>query len=166
MATHRIPILGFNTMPDASGQVYFEPYNVKATNDFWRHGHWVFDNPSADRHLYGVFNVPKNFVGSAVIVVVWTSTVTSGNFGIEFAYRGITGNDSESLDQATAVETVNTTDVAPGATDRRMEISLSLTSSNLAADDTVEFRFTRDDSADTLAGSVQIVQLLFEYADQ
>ncbi len=165
MATHRIPILGFNTLPDTSGNVYFDAYPNLATNDIWDHGHWVFANPSADISLYGVFNVPKNYSSNAKIVVVWTSTVTSGNFGIEFAYRAVGGDDSESLDQNTAQETVNDTDVAPGATDRRMEKSLSLTSANLAADDTVEFRLTRDDSADTLAGAVQLVQLLFEYTD-
>lgn len=165
MATHRIPILGFNTMPDTSGNVYFDSYPNLATNDLWDHGHWCFANPSADLHLHGVFAVPQNYVGTAKIIVVWTSTVTSGNFGIEFAYRAVGGDDSESLDQNSAQETVNDTDVAPGATDRRMEKSLSLTSANLAAGDTVEFRFTRDDSADSLAGIVQLVQLLFEYAD-
>ncbi len=165
MATHRIPILSGNTYPDTSGNCYLNPYNNLATNDIWRQLHWNFANPSADIKLYGAFNVPKNYVGTAALIVVWTSTVTSGNFGIEFAYRAVGGNDSESLDQNTAQETVNTTDVAPGATDRRMEISLSLTSANLAADDTVEYYFARDDSADTLAGIVQVVDLFFQYSD-
>jgi len=165
MATHRIPILGWQTAPDTSGNCYLNSYINLATNDFWRHLHWNFANPSADIKLYGIFNVPKNYVGTAALIVNWTSTVTSGNFGIEFGYRAVGGNDTESLDQATAQETVNTTDVAPGAGDRLMEISLSLTSSNIVADDKVEFYFARDDSADTLAGIVQLVDLYFQYAD-
>lgn len=165
MATHRTPILGPATFPDTSGNVFQDTYPNYATNDVFKHLHWIFNNPTADIKLFGTFNVQKNYVGTAALIVVWTSTVTSGNFGIEFAYRAVGGNDTESLDQTTVQETVNTTDVAPGATDRRMEISLSLTSGNFAADDTVEFYFARDDSADTLAGIVQLVGLYFQYAD-
>ena len=28
MATHRIPILGWSAVPDSSGNVFFEPYDV------------------------------------------------------------------------------------------------------------------------------------------
>jgi hypothetical protein len=165
MATFRKSIIDWRVAPDASGNCFPQLYPLVATNDFWNNLFFNFNEPAADIYLYGAFEVPGNYVGSAKLIVVWTSQTTSGNFGIEFAYRAVGGNDSESLDQATAQETVNTTDVAPGATDRRMEISVNLTSGNLAAGDTVEWRFARDDSADSIAGVVQIVDLLFEYAD-
>lgn len=168
MATHRIPILGFQTKPDTSGNVFFEPYSVKATNDNWGHMVAVFNGATGTRMLlYGAFNVPANYVGTAKIIVHWTSTATSGDVEWDFDYRAIGGDDTESLDQATAVESVNQNDTAPSATDERMTCTLALTSANLAAGDTVEFILARDDSdaGDTLAGAVTVHSVLFEYAD-
>src|SRR6187399_227306 len=105
MATHRIPILGGQTNPETTGDVYLWPYVNTATNLFWKHLFWNIIDSDLDVKLYGVFNVPKNYVGTATLVVVWTSAVISGNFGIEFGYRAVGGNDSESLDQATAQQT-------------------------------------------------------------
>lgn len=165
MATFRMSILDWRARPDNSGNCFLQMYPVVATNDFWENLLFAFNNPSADIKLWGVFNVPQNYVGTAKLIVTWTSQTTSGNFGIEFGYRAVGGNDAESLDQATAQEVVNTTDVAPGAVNRRMEIAVDLTSANLVAGDTVEFYFARDDSADTLAGVIQVVDLEFQYAD-
>lgn len=167
MATHRINILGANTLPDNSGNVFFEPYTIKATNDTWKHGHFVFNDTGNRMGLYGAFNVPKNYVGTASIIIVWTTTATSGDVEWDFDYRAVGGNDTESLDQATAQETVNSNDTAPSATDERMEISIALTSANLAVDDTVVFGLFRDgtDGGDTIAAAVQLVQLLLQYND-
>jgi hypothetical protein len=167
MATFRIPILNGNTLPDTSGNVFYEPYNIKATNDLWRHGHWIFNDTATDLFLYGLFNVPKNYVGTASIIIVWTSTATSGNVVWGFDYRAVGGNDAESLDQGTAQESGTVTDAAPGATDRRLETSISLTGSNIVADDTVEFILSRDGTSgsDTMAAAAQIVGLYFQYAD-
>lgn len=167
MATHRIPILGFNTVPDASGNVFLEPYSIKATNDVWRHLHFIFNDTSTRDLLYGLFNVPKNYVGTASLIIVWTSTATTGDVVWDFDYRTVAGNDTTSLDQAGTEEAVTVTDTAPGATDRRLEVSISLTSANLAADETVEFLFGRDGASgsDTMAAAAQLVGLFFQYAD-
>jgi len=167
MATHRIPILGWNTLPDTSGSVFFEPYPTKATNDRWDHGHWVFNDTATRLELYSLFNVPKNYVGTASIIVVWTSTATSGNVVLDFDYRAVAGNDTESLDQTTQDEQLTVTDAAPGAANRRLETSMSVTSSNLVADDTVEFLIARDGASgsDTMAAAAQLVGLYFQYAD-
>lgn len=167
MATHRIPIIGWNTLPDNSGNVFFEPYPVKATNDRWDHGHFIFNDTSTRLELYGLFHVPKNYVGTAKIIIVWTTTAITGNVVWDFDYRAVGGDDAESLDQTGQQEALTVTDAAPGATDRRMEVSIALTSANLAADDTVEFLLARDgaDAADTMAAAAQLVGLLFEYAD-
>lgn len=162
--TGRVNLLNWTVMPDASGQVGFGAYTAVATNDVFAHGYWTIGNPTSDHKLFGSVDVPTDYAGTvASVVLVWTSQTTSGNFGIEFGYRCVSGNDAASLDQATVAETVNTTDVAPGATDRRMEISVSLTASNCAANDTLEWYFARDDSADTIAGNIQIVSLQLEY---
>ena len=167
MASHRIPILGWSTVPDTSGDVFFEPYTIKATNDVWGKLVGIFNNTSTRIGLRGSFNVPKNYVNTANLIVVWTSTATTGDVEWDFDYRAVGGNDTESLDQAGTQESVNANDTAPSATDRRMEISIALTDGNFAADDTVLFELFRDgtDAGDTLAAAVQLHDLYFEYAD-
>lgn len=167
MATHRIPILGFGAVPDTSGNVFLEPYDVKASNDVWDRLVVVFNDTATRLGLHGGFAVPKNYVGSASIIVVWTTTATSGDVEWDFDYRAVGGDDSESLDQSGTQESVNNNDTAPGAAHRRMECSLSLTSGNFAADDEVEFTLFRDgtDGGDTIAAAVIVFSVFFQYSD-
>jgi len=169
MATHRIPILGAHTNPDATGRAFFEPYSIKATNDLFKHLVLVLNNPGAsEAHgVYGTFEVPANFVSGAKIKFRWTTTAITGNVKFDFDYRAVGGNDTESLDQATFQEALTVTDAAPSATDERMEAEVTLTDANLAAGDIVEFYFTREDGAgvDTIAAAVTVHSLMFEYAD-
>lgn len=167
MATWRVPILGFSTVPDSTGSVYLEPYTVKATNDVWKRLVYIFSDTSTRIGIYGGFAVPKNYVGTAKLVVVWTSTATSGNVVWDCDYRAVSGNDSESLDQTGNQESVSVTDAAPGAAHRRLEALLTLTGSNLAVDDEVEFALFRDgtDGSDTMSASAMLFELLFEYTD-
>ena len=167
MATFRIPILGANTLPGSSGNVFFEPYTIKATNDTWKHAVVIFNDTATRIGLYGAFDVPQNYSGSAKIIVHWTSTATSGDVEWDFDYRAIGGDDTESLDQATAQESVNQNDTAPSAVNERMTASLTLTAGNFAAGDTVEFGIFRDgtDGGDTMSAAAIVHQVLFEYAD-
>lgn len=172
MTTHRIPITGISVQPDATGEMWFEPYSILATNDVWKHdiGRFGASNaaqPTVRHGFYGSCNVPKNYVGSAVLVIVWTATLTSGDVVWDFEYRSVAGNDANSLDQSGTEESVTVTDTAPGAANRRLEVTINLTSANLAADETVEFFFARDgaDGADTMAGSALLFDLLLQYAD-
>ena len=167
MATHRIPILGWSTVPDTGGDVFFEPYTVKATNDVWGYLVTVFNDTAARDGLRGRFDVPVNYVGTANLIVVWTTTATTGDVEWDFDYRAVGGNDAESLDQSGTQETVNSNDTAPSTTDERMEISIALTDANFAAKDTVQFEHFRDgtDAGDTISAAVQLHGLFFEYAD-
>ena len=172
MATHRIPILGWATMPDTSGEVFPESYDVLATNDVWdrtiyRFGSSNVAEPTARMGLHAGFTVPKNYVGVPKIVVIWTATPITGNVVWDFDYRTVAGNDTTSLDQVGTEETVTVTDAAPGAAHRRLEALLTLTAANFAVDDEVECTLFRDgaDAADTMAGSAILFQLLFEYTD-
>jgi hypothetical protein len=166
MATYRKPIMGFGTLP-GNDNVWFEPYHTYASNDVWKHMIAVFSDTATRDPMYGRFNVPKNYVGSAKIIVVWTSTATSGDVEWDFDYRAVTGDNSESLDQSGNQESVNQNDTAPGAAHRRMEAALTLTAGNFAADDTVEYTLFRDgtDGGDGIAASVFVHELFFEYAD-
>lgn len=167
MTTHRLPVLGFATVPDPSGDAFFEPYTIKATNDVWGHLVLVLNDGASRIGIYGKFAVPVNYVDTANLVIVWTSTATVGDVEFDFDYRAVGGNDTESLDQAGTQESVNANDTAPSATDERMEITIALTDGNFAASDTVEFFFPRDntDGGDTIAAAVLVFGLFFEYND-
>ena len=107
-----------------------------------------------------------NYVGNAKVIYVWTTTAITGNVVWDFDYRAVGGDNAESLDQATVQEAVTVTDAAPGATDRRMEVSINLTSANIAAGDTLEWLAARDGAAsDTIAAAVGLVSLELEYTD-
>ena len=169
MATHRIPILGFGTVPDTSGDVFFEPTTVKGTNDFFQGLVLVFNDSGADDELFGRFNVPKNYVDTANLVIVWTTTATSGDVEWGIAYRAVGGNDAESLDQATAQESLlsGNNDTAPSATDERMEFTIALTDANFFKGDTVQFIFSREgaDAGDGISAAIRVFGLFFEYND-
>ena len=167
MATHRVPILGHGTTPDTSGDVFQEPYSIKAINGLWQRLVTIFNDTAARIGLRGGFAVPKNYVGTPKIIIVWTATATSGDVEWDFDYRAVGGDDSESLDQATAQESVNQNDTAPSAIHERMEVSLSLTAGNFAVDDEVEFELFRDgtDAGDTMAAAAIVFGVYFEYTD-
>lgn len=167
MAIQYPSILGGNSKPDNSGNVWQEPYSIKATNDFWDNLVWNFLNSgSAKIVLYGTFVVPSNYASTAKIVIYWTSQTTSGNVVWDFAYRDVASGAS--LDQATAQETVGSGAVAaPGSVNLEMQTTLTLTGANFVAGDLIEFRLSRDKSSgsDTLAGAVQLLDALFSYSD-
>ena len=172
MATHRLSILSANTIPDATGEAYFEPYSVLATNDQWRHliirlGSDNTAQPTVDHGVYGQFQVPQNYASAANLIIVWTSTLITGDVEFDFRYRAVGGNDTESLDQTTQDEDVNLNDTAPSAAHERMELTIALTDGNFAVADTVEFYLTRDgtDAGDTLAGSAILFDAYFEFSD-
>lgn len=168
MATHQISIFGA-LRPDTTGRAFFEPYDVKATNDLYKHFVAVFNDPSAAQAhgFYGRFLVPQNYVGSAAFIPVWTSTATTGNCRWRMSYRTIDGDDTTSLDQASHEEQVLVTDAAPGAANRRLTPSLSPTAGNFAAGETVEFLLERldDSGVDTMAAAAMLHDLIFQYAD-
>ncbi len=167
MATHRIPILTWCMLPDAAGTVFIEPFDVKATNDVWDRPVAVFNDGSTRNGLHGGFAIPKNYVGSPVIVYVWTSTAITGDVVWDCDYRAVGGNDAESLDQTGNQESVTVTDTAPGAALRRLEATSALTAGNFAVDDEVTFTIFRDgtDAADTMAAAALLFNLYFQFSD-
>jgi hypothetical protein len=158
MATHRISIMG-TLNPDTTGDVWPEPYSVKATNDLFDHMVMIFTDDGSNKNgAFGLFNVPQNYVGTPKIIPVWTSTLTTGNVVWDFDYRAVGGDDAESLDQASYQESVTVTDAAPSAAHERNTPEMALTGSNLAAGDTVAFKISLD-------GAAILHDLVFEYAD-
>jgi len=165
MATIRIPILGFTTRPDTSGDVFFEFNSIKGTNDFFKELVLVYNDTAAKDSIYGSFEVPQDYVGSAKFVVSWKTTATSGDVEWDMDYRSVA--DGESLDQATAQESLNQNDTAGGSTDLKQTALLTATEGNFAAADTVQFILSRDgtDAGDTISAAVTVHGVYFEYAD-
>lgn len=163
MATHRIPILGAGTIPDDSGEVFFEPYSVKATNDVWERLVAIFNDSSTRDGLRGGFVVPKNYVGSPKLIIRWTSTATTGDVVWDYDYRAVAVG--ESLDQAGTQESATVTDTAGGSVNLLQEASITL-AANFAVDDEVTHEIFRDGTAsDTMAAAAIVFSVLFEYAD-
>lgn len=172
MATHQISTLGGNTVPDNSGNCWAEPFTILATNDVWgfliyRFGSSNAAQPTTRIGLRGQFTVPQNFVGNAAFIPIWTATVTSGNVVWDLDYRTVGGDDTTSLDQSGTEQSITVTDAAPSAALRRLTPTLSPTSANFAAGETVEFELFRDgvDANDTMAASAILVDFLFQYTD-
>jgi hypothetical protein len=173
VATHRIPILGFATRPDDTGECFFEPADLNfGTNDLARQfvlalGSALAAAPTVKHGVYGAFRVPKNYVGTAKVIIEWSATLITNDVVFDFDYNAVAGNDAESLDPAAWQESVTVTDTAPGTARRKLTAEVALTSANLAVDDIVEFFFGRDGAAggDTLAGRAYVVEVTFEYAD-
>jgi hypothetical protein len=163
MSTFRIPIMGASTRLGNVG-VFQEPASVKGTNDFFDQLVLVFNDTSTKDSIYGIFQVPQNYVGTPKFVVEWTSTATSGNLILDCDYRAVA--IGESLDQASAQEALTVTDAAPGTTDLMQEALMAGTAGNFTVGDMVQFILSRDGaSADTIAAAVTIVGVYFEYTD-
>lgn len=174
MATHQFWIPAAAFAPDTSGKVWLEPYSILATNDLFKFLVMRFDEDGNNNAAlttkvgaHATFHVPINYVGTPKIYPVWSSTVTTGNSVWDIDYRAIGGDDAESLDQTTFQESLTVTDAAPSAAHERNTPSVSLTGSNLAAQDTVELVISADgtDGADTQASARLLFGVIFEYAD-
>lgn len=166
MATHRIPLLNFSTLPDTSGNVFFEPSSIKLTNDLYSRLVCIFNDTGTKLSLRGSFTVPKNYIGTAKCVVRWATSATSGNVQLAFDYRAIA--DTESFDPTTHQESVNSGAVAvPGTAWLEKETSIDLTAANLAVDDLVDFLISRSGESgnDTAAAAVMLLAAWFQFAD-
>jgi len=173
-STKTIDMLASGTVPDATGNAFFEPYSVLGTNDLFRHlilrlGANNAAAPTVKSGVYGRFHVPEDYNtgGTVTAIVYWTSTLTSGDVVFDLDYRAIGGDDSESLDQASYQESLTVTDTAPSAANERQVATMTLTASNLAVADTFEFFVGRDGAAgaDTLAGSAIVHEVIFSYTN-
>lgn len=164
MALQRLPILGHATIPDDSGNVFFEPYTVKATVDTWGHQVAVFNNSGTRIGMQGLFSVPPNFVSAATLIIAWAAIPTSGNTKWDFDYRAVGGDDSESFDQVVQRQ-LTVTDGPPSAINNRLIATIDLTDTDFLANDTVQFELFRDSGADTNTAESLLFELLFEYDD-
>lgn len=164
MSIHRPPILN-GALPNGSGSVFFEPYSIKATNDVTGGMVLIFNDTATRIGIRGNFIVPQNYVGTAKLLVDWTSTAITGDVEWDFDYRAVA--IGESFDQATVQETVNLNGTAPVAAHERRVTELVLTSTNLVAGDQVLFELFRDgtDAGDTMVAAAIVFGAYLEYSD-
>lgn len=154
-------------MNAGESEAYLLPLPVLATNDYWGQYVYAFDDTGSNVNLYGTFTVPQNYAGTPAIVLVWSAATTTGQHITFFNYRAIGGDDTESLDQVNSQQGVVLTDTAPSAAWERMVRTTSLTAANFAAGDTVQWWLSRigSNGSDTLAATMAVFGLLFQYAD-
>jgi len=154
--------------PDNSGDVFKQPSSVLHTNNIFDVYQLIFNDTDTKIGGSGKFYVPNNYVGTAKLIIVWHSSVITGNFVANFEYRAIGGNDLETFDPATVQEAVAVTDVAGGTTLYRMETSIALTSANFEKLNSVHYNFYRNgitEGAGGIAAPVIVDELYFEYDD-
>jgi len=168
MATHRIQIFGGASLPK-TGDIFLEPYSVKATNAISDRLVLIFKDGAAKFTLGLGFIVPKNYAGSPKIVFTFQpNALTSGTkviFGFE--YNAIASG--EAGDPSTFTETVTANPTASGVTLQDASVSIALTAGNFAIDDRVAGNLFRDPSNvnDDHAADVIVMPetIVFEYSD-
>ena len=161
----RIPIFDWGVLPQgSSGEVFFEPMGVKATNDLYDRLVLIYTDTATRIGAAGHFPVPQNYSAGAKIGIVWTVASSAGTTTVfDFDYTAIGG--VESLDPSADQESVTFQDATPTTALGRLEVSATLTAANFAAGDNVSFELFRDgaDSSDTLAADLIVWDAFFEY---
>lgn len=163
MATHRIPILGHATVPDVSGEVFFEPYAIEDTGAVINPLVLVFQNSGTKDGVRGSFQVPQNYVGSPVLRIVWTANATSGTVVFDWSVLPRSGTEDMGAAAARTTETDSTT--KGGTAFTRETNDITLTAGDYVAGDEVLFELFRDTITDTMAASALVFGVYFEYAD-
>ena len=173
MATHDVPILGFSTVPDTSGNVFFEPLETAvatAAANLSMLGFTMPDPGAADEGLYGGFNIPQNYVGTPVLVIrgILNGTISAG-LTLAFGFQQTGGiADNETAD--VAFETEDTASADPQssshADEDMYEETIAITpGSAYSPGDEVFFFFYRDGSADDATFEFNLTRLLLRYSD-
>ena len=171
MANHELTILNANCAPDSSGKVFFAPLETVlslGTATFGTTLGCVMGFPTgSDVGIYGKFTIPRNYVGTPVLVIRGVLDGTPANvlgFGLQQT-GGIA--DSEAVDIAYEAEDVASNSTWTGYADEDMyEETIAITpTSAYAIGDEVFFFFYRDDSVDTQTTDFILTGLAFRFAD-
>ena len=167
MATHKISMLGSMTLPDTSGEVFFEQAsaNFDEAENIYDHLLLVYnDSGNAADYCYGSFKVPENYSGTAKVELVWAdNNEGTADLNFDFGYRAIATGESgaPTADQ----ETVAIDDSSSATIEIKQSIESSL-ADNFSPSDTVLWRLARDSTSGTgIAEPVYVFELNFIYDD-
>ena len=162
MATARIPILNAASVPDTTGECYFQPISTALTiANSMKQLVLTLADPTADTGIYGSFRVPADYASGGTLVCDHVEDgASAGNkgFGISFVARA----DGESIDAAWD-NTVTWTKAGANSDEQMDTTSQAMTSLTTAAAEQVLFYFFRDFSADTFVGDLHSLGVYFEY---
>lgn len=161
MATKRLWIPAIALLPDTSGNVYPKPSSIDDSNDRFPHEILAFKDSGTRIGAFGAFGVPKDYVGTPKICIVFKTTATSGDVVWDADLKAVA--DGESLDPSTDDDAVTATVTVPGTARLRKDSLISL-SGTYAADDEVLLAIYRDGAqgADTLAAEALLEGVFFE----
>lgn len=123
---------------------------------------------STDQHRYFQMLLPANFVGTAKIFIVWSSTDT--NTGHKVVWKaGIGETSGSNLDDGyLAADTNGTGDACLGTSDQEQVSTITLTITSIAANDRVHIFVGRDaDDAtnDTCTSLAYVTAINLEFQD-
>jgi hypothetical protein len=131
---------------------------------------YVFNDGGVDKGIYFSFSIPKNFVGSPVLVVRGILDGAPGStdvLGLAARKRAVANNEAAdgTFDaEQTGSQTVGSSG-ANYADEDEIEITINLTAGDYAVDDTVYEYLYIDASVTTYAGNFLLKDILFQYAD-
>lgn len=172
MATHRKSILNQNVMlesgvfPDTVANQITEATLPSIGGQLC----YVMADGGADEGLYGSFTVPKNYVGTPVLVIKGVLDGAPGaseTLGFGFRKRATANNEAAdgTFDaEQTATETIGSSGTAHSDEDLYEE-TITLTAGDYAVDDEVYFYVYIDASGTTWAGNFLLTQVEFQWAD-
>ncbi len=163
MATHRISILGPMTIPDTSGEVFFEPYDVADTGAVVIPLILAFNNSGTKDGVRGSFQVPEFYVDTANLQIIWTANATSGTCAWDWSV--LTRSGSEPMGAAATRTSETTVPMKGGTAFTREEATITLTDADYVAGDEVLFELFRDTITDTMAAKAVLFGAYFEYND-
>lgn len=163
MATFQLDIGPEGWKPDTSGGVSHQPYSVFDTATVLDPNVLCFNNSSAVEGATRSFIVPQNYVGSPKLIVLWNANATTGTGTIDLTYLNRT--DAEDMGAAAQSTSDTTTTTTDGTAFGLNTTELSLTAGNFAAGDVSMFEVFRDSVTDSLAATMLVHKIIFEYAD-
>lgn len=163
MATRVMPVAPF--FPDGSGHVYPEISDVEHANDLYPTEVLVFEDDAAKNGATFEVRVPDDYVGSPVLMVLWSANATTGDVVWDVDYTAIA--DAESVDPSTDDENATATESTDATALDLNTSEVSLTAGNFAAGDLVRGKLSRDgaNASDTLAADARVHGVFFKYSD-
>ena len=166
MATQQISILS-RLSPDTSGDVFWQPWSVLATTGAIDCDVLVFQDSGNKDGAAGFFTVPQDYVGAPVLVIVWAANDGTTN-SVVWDWSMTPRSGTEDMDAAAAHTVDSVTDAKTATAFQRQEARMtSMSAADFAAGDNVFGELFRDgaNASDTVAASVAVFDVLFEYSD-
>ena len=138
MATHRISIVSpFGRPATNPGGVFWQPYSIIDSGAVLIPDVLCFKDSGTKDGYADSFHVPQNYVGSAVLRIVWTANATAGTCVFDWSVLPRSGAEDMGAAAARTTETDSTT--KGGTAFTRETNDITLTDADYAAGDEVLF---------------------------